>query len=217
MERAVDGNNIALGDQLLECVDTAAANLGLLLSAQGLVVIVQKLLAVEWLEPAQDTLANAANSDGSNNLALKIEFVLGGGGDVPVTGLDHLVRGDEVADEDKDGHDDVLGHGYDVGASDFGNGDTTVGLVRGIQVNMVRTNTSSDGKLEVLRLGETLGGQVAGVEAILRIGVSLEEDNIKGGELHKTRGTPTYGVVMMTSASTSSWSNLSSLLPCRRW
>jgi len=62
------------------------------------------------------------------------------------------VRGDEVADEGEDGHDDVLSDGDDVGTSDLGDGDTAVGLVGGVKVDVVRTNTGSDGNLEVLGL-----------------------------------------------------------------
>jgi hypothetical protein len=59
----------------------------------------------------------------------------------------------------------VLSDGHDVGASDFGNGDTAVGLVRGIEVDVVRTNTGSNGNLQVLRLSKTLCCEVTGVES----------------------------------------------------
>lgn len=61
--------------------------------------------------------------------------------------------GDKVADEDEDGHDDVLRNGNNIGAGDLRNGDTAVGLVGGIKVDMIGANTSSDGDLEVLGLG----------------------------------------------------------------
>lgn len=166
VQRAVDGDDVALAKHLLEVGDTAAANLLLLLGRQGLVVVVKKLLAVEGLEAAQHTLANAADSDGADNLALEVELVLGGLGDVPVAALNDLVSGHEVADQHQDGHDDVLGDGDDVGAGHLGDGDTTVGLVSGIEVDMVGTDAGGDGELELLGLGEALGGQVAGVEAI---------------------------------------------------
>lgn len=164
MQGAVDGDNIALGEHLLEVLNTSAANLLLLLRRQGLVVVVEQLLAVEGLETAQDTLADTADSNGTDDLVLEIELVLGSGGNVPVTGLDLLVGGHEVAHQHEDGHDDVLSDRDDVGASHLGNGDTTIRLVGSIEVNVVGTDTSSDGKLQVLGLGETLSGQVAGVE-----------------------------------------------------
>jgi hypothetical protein len=41
----------------------------------------------------------------------------------------------------------VLSDRDDVGAGDLGDGNTAVGLVGGIEVDVVRTDTSSDGKL----------------------------------------------------------------------
>ena len=166
VERAVDGDDITLSEHLLEGVDAAAANLLLLLRRKGLVVEVEELLAVEGLEAAKDTLTNAADSYGTDNLALKIELLLGSMGNVPVTGLNLLVGRDEVADKDEDGHENVLSNGDDVGASDLSNGDTTVGLVGSVEVNVVRADTSGNSELELLGLGEALSSQVAGVEAV---------------------------------------------------
>lgn len=114
MERAVDGDNVALSEHVLELVDTTAANLGLLLGRQGLVVEVEEFLAVECLQSAEDTLTDTANGDGTDDLVLEIVLVLCDGGDVPVTLGDHLVGGSVVADEDEHGHDDVLGDGNNV-------------------------------------------------------------------------------------------------------
>ena len=74
----------------------------------------------------------------------------------------HLVRRDEVTDEREDGHDDVLGDRDDVGARDLGDGD--LALVGRVEVDVVRADTGGDAELEVLRLGDDLLGQVAGVE-----------------------------------------------------
>lgn len=166
VKRAVDGDNITLGQQLLQALNSAAANLSLLLGAQGLVVIVEELLAVEGLEAAKDTLTNTANSDGTNNLALEIVLLLGSSSDIPLATLNLLVGGDEVSDEEEDGHDDVLSDGDDVGAGDLSNGDTAIGLVGGVKVDVVRADTSSDGNLELLGLGQALSGEVTGVETI---------------------------------------------------
>ena len=164
VERAVDGDNITLGKHLLEVLDTPAANFLLDLWGEGLVVEVQKLLAVERLQTAQDTLTDTANGNGTNGLALKVVLVLGDLSDVPVAACNLLVSRHEVADEGEDGHNDVLGDRDDVGASDLSDGDTAVDLVGDVQVDVVRTNTGGDGKLEVLGLPETLLGQVARVE-----------------------------------------------------
>lgn len=98
MQGAVDGDDIALGQHLLKAVDAAGADLLLDLGLEGLVVVVEQLLAVEGLEAAQDTLADAADSDGADDLVLEVVLVLSGGGDLPLAGLDHLVRRHEVAD-----------------------------------------------------------------------------------------------------------------------
>lgn len=58
---------------------------------------------------------------------------------------------------------------------------------------MVGTNTSCDGNLELLRLCETLGGEVTWMETTIVLGV-----------LHTKGRVMSYGVVMMISASTSS-------------
>jgi hypothetical protein len=201
VQRAVDGDDIALSKHLLEALNATAANLLLNLRSQRLVVEVEELLAIEGLETAEHTLTDTADGNGTDDLVLEVVLVLGDGSDVPVTSLDLLMGGDEVADEGQNGHDDMLGDGNDVGAGDFGNGDTAVGLVGGVQVDVVRANTGRDGDLEVLGLREALGGEVTGVET--------GEISVRRGEREYRAGTTkTHGVVMMTSASTSSWSNL---------
>ena len=166
VQGAVDGDNITLSKHVLEVLDTAAANLLLNLGAQRLVVIVEELLAVERLQTTEHTLTNTTDGNGTDNLALEVELVLVDGGNVPLTTGDLLVGRDKVADQVEDGHDDVLGDGDDVASGNFGNGETTVGLVGSVEVDVVRANTSSDSDLEVLGLGQTLSGEVTGVEAV---------------------------------------------------
>ena len=166
MKRAVNGNDIALRQHLAEVRDPPAPDLLLLVRRQGLVVVVQQLLAVKRLEPPQHPLADPAHADGTDDLVLEVVLVLGHGSHVPVAALDLLVGGDEVADEDQDGHDDVLGDRDDVGAGDLGDGDAAVGLVGVVEVDVVGADAGRDGQLEVLGTSETLSGQVARVEAI---------------------------------------------------
>lgn len=180
MQRAVDGDNITLGKHVLEGVDTAAANLLLDLSRQRLVVIVEQFLAVEGLQTTQDTLTDTADGNGTNDLVLEIVLVLGDGSNIPFTLGDLLVGGDEVADESQDGHDDVLGHGGDIAAGDFGNGDTAVGGVGSVEVDVIRSNTGRHGQLEVLGLGQTLCGQVTGVEGSGDDDLSVDEFLVEG-------------------------------------
>lgn len=167
VKRAVDGDDITLGEHFLESVNTTAANLLLNLGAQGLVVVVEELLAVEGLETTQDTFTDTANGNGSDDLVLQVVFVLGNGSNIPVSVADLVVCRDEVADKSEDGHDNVLSDGDDVGAGDLSDGNTAVGLVGGIKIDVVGTNTGSHSELEVLGLSKALCGEVSGVEATL--------------------------------------------------
>lgn len=166
MQGTVDGDNVTLGKHLLEVLDTATANLLLDLGGQRLVVVVEELLAIEGLQAAEDTLTDTANGNGTDGLALEVELVLGDGSNIPLAVTDLLVSRDEVADQGEDGHNNVLSNGDDVAASDLSNSDTAVGLVGSVEVDVVRANTSGDGDLEVLSLGQTLSGQVTGMEAV---------------------------------------------------
>ncbi len=60
----------------------------------------------------------------------------------------------------------MFGNRDDVGASDFSNSNTTVGLVGSIEVNMVGSDTSSDSELEILSLSQALSSEVSRVEAV---------------------------------------------------
>lgn len=162
---AVDGDDVALGQHLLQTVDAATPNLLLLLLAQGLVIKVQQLLAIKRPQSPQDSLSNSANGNGTNDLVLKIILVLGHGSDVPVPVLDLLVCRDEVADQHEDGHDDVLSDRDDIGAGNFGDSHATVSRVGGIEVNVVGADAGCDGDLEFLGFGEALLGEVAWVES----------------------------------------------------
>ncbi len=166
MQRAVDSNHVALCQHLLQIHDTPASNLLLDLRLQWLVVEVQQLLAVEGLQPSQDSLSNAPNRDGADDFAFEVVFVLGGGGDVPLALDNLLVGGHKVAHQHKDRHDDVFRDGDDVGPRHFCNRYASVGLVRGVEVDMVGANAGGYGELELLGLGEALCGEVARVEAV---------------------------------------------------
>lgn len=152
MQRTVDGDNVALTQHLRQVVDTSASNLFLNLRFKRLIIKVQQLLAIKWLESSQHTFANAPNSDCTYNLILEVIFVLSNSGDIPVSARDLLVSGDEIANKGENGHENMLCHGDDVRPSHFSDGDTTVSLVCGIEVDMVRANTGGNGELELLSL-----------------------------------------------------------------
>ena len=74
---------------------------------------VEELLRVERQEALEHSETNATGTKRPDDLTLEVVRVLGDGSDVPVTGHDLLVGGDEVADEEEDRHEDVLSNGDD--------------------------------------------------------------------------------------------------------
>ena len=90
VEGRVDGDDVALGYELLEVFDAARTEGRLGRGGERVVVIVQELLAVERLQTLQYALANAAGTDGADNLALKVICVAGDLRDIPVAALNHL-------------------------------------------------------------------------------------------------------------------------------
>ena len=178
VERAVDGDNITLREHLLKVIDAPAANVLLLLRSEGLVVVVEQLLAVECLQSAQHTLTDTADSDGTNNLVLEVVLVLGNSSDVTVTPRNLLVSRHEVANKDEDSHDHMLGDRDDVGASDLSNGDAAIGLVGSIQVNVVGPNAGGHGDLEVLGLCQALCGEISRVEAEILVSLFAVQPEI---------------------------------------
>lgn len=60
----------------------------------------------------------------------------------------------------------MFGDRNHIGASDLGDGDAAVGLVGRVEIDMVRSNTCSDCKLELLGLFQALSGKVTGMETI---------------------------------------------------
>lgn len=93
------------------------------------------LLGAKGQQALQDTVPDAARTDGANDLTLEVKRVPGDVGDHPVTALNHLVGGDEVADEEENAHDDVLRDGGDVRAGDLQ--DLDLALDGGVEVDVV--------------------------------------------------------------------------------
>lgn len=63
VQRGVDGDEVALSDELLEVVHSADANLFLEVIRKAVVVVVQQLLGVERHETFQDTVPNPIRPD----------------------------------------------------------------------------------------------------------------------------------------------------------
>jgi hypothetical protein len=74
------------------------------------------------------------------------------------------MRRHKVPDEHQNRHDHMFRHTDHITPRDLRDRDAAVGLVRRIQVHMVRPNARRDGQLELLRLREPLRRQVARVE-----------------------------------------------------
>ena len=67
----------------------------------------------------------------------------------------------------------MFSDGDDVGSSNFSNGDLS--CVGSVQINVIRSNSSSDTDLEVLGLGDDFSGSVSWVEW------SGDENTVKHG------------------------------------
>ena len=161
VEGAVDGEDVELGEELLEVFDTDGAGV-LFEEVVALVVVVGELGAVEWLQSLKDTGADASRAKGTDDLALEVVRLAYNLGNVPVTGEVLTVGGDKVADEDENGHEDVLSDRDDVGAGDFVDGNLL--LVGSVEVDMVGADTGGDAALEVLGGLDHLSRKVSGVE-----------------------------------------------------
>jgi hypothetical protein len=188
VQGAVDGDDVTLGDELLKVIDAAGLDSLGGSSWQRSVVVVEKLLAVEGHETLEDTVANAASTDGADDLVLQVERVAGDLRDLPVAALNHLVGGYEVPDEQEDAHDDVLRDGDDVGAGHLEDLDPV--LDSSVQVNVVGADACSDADFEVLGLLNEISGKVT---------VSLILAHVP--KRSKVRAHPGWkGVVIRTSA-----------------
>lgn len=110
----IDCEHVKLTEELLEVLDATSADLLRGLGGKLGVVVIEELLAVERLEALQHAEADATGTERTNDLALEIVRGLGDSRNFPSAGDDLLVRRDKVADQDEDGHDDVLGDGDNV-------------------------------------------------------------------------------------------------------
>lgn len=109
VEGAVDGDEIALRDELPEVLDAASID-GLggswyyarqmrgggereaseLTFRERSIVVVEELLAVKGNQTLKDTVTDTASTDGTDDLTLQVKGVAGDFRNLPVTTLDHL-------------------------------------------------------------------------------------------------------------------------------
>lgn len=120
----------------------------------------------------------------------------------------------EVANEDQDCHDHVLGYRDDIAASDLSDGDSTVSIIRSVQIHVIGADTSGHRELEILCLSQTLRTQISRMEPMHLVQQRSKGSGIVVYVWVLTTGhevwefNQTYGVVIITSASTSSFSKI---------
>ena len=119
---------------------------------------------VEWFQPTQHGKTNTSRRDRADVHTFHVIRTRHTIGDVPAPLYHPLVGRDVVAHEAKNHHDDVFGDADRVAISDFY--DSYSALTRRLQVDMVRTDAGSDCKLEVLRLGYALSGEIGRPERL---------------------------------------------------
>jgi len=121
---------------------------------------------MEGRKTAQDSFPDTASPNSTYNLVLDIVVILGHLSNIPSSLPDHVMSWDEVLHQDEHSHDNVLRYGDNIAAGDFSDGNTSIGLVSSVQINMIGSNASGDRKSEILGSGQTLGGKVSGVESV---------------------------------------------------
>ena len=85
-------------------------------------------------------------------------------GNVPAA-FDHpLIGGDVIAHEREDHHHHMLGDRDAIAIRDFGDRDAPVHC--GLQINVIGADAGGDGELQLLGLGDALGGQIGGPEGL---------------------------------------------------
>ena len=99
---------------------------------------VEQLLGLEGDQSLEDSVANTTSAESSDDLGFEVVRILCNSSDlqsssrsaeslfeaidpthIPVAGHDLLVSGDKVANEQEDGHDDMLSHRDDIRSSDL--------------------------------------------------------------------------------------------------
>ena len=113
---------------------------------------------VERRHPPQHGSADAARGDHADVHALDVVAAFDAVGDIPAAVGRPLVGGNEIAHQRQDLHDGVLGDADAVAEGHLGDRDPAGD--RGVEINMVRTDPGGEGKLEILRFGDSLGGQI---------------------------------------------------------
>jgi len=105
--KTYESKDVAVGRHLLSRVEPLKVELLLDGGGEAVPVGVHEL-DVERLEEAEHAESDTTSGNGSDGHALQVVAAHDGIGDVPSAVDDDVVRGDEVADEGEDLHDNVL-------------------------------------------------------------------------------------------------------------
>ena len=145
----VDREEVRLGDELVERQELHAELLG---ASRGDVGVVRDDAHVERGEARGDESADAAESDDADGLLE--ELGAGEGAALPLPGGERGVRGrdatgeaEDVTDRELSGRDDVRGRRVD---------DHDTGGGRGLDVDVVESDTGASDDLQLRRVGERL-------------------------------------------------------------
>lgn len=159
----------------VECYDVAdfgeALQVGMIGEVQLLLDRFREAVAIhvvqpdaEWFQETEDTQADPAGGDSADLHRLEVIGARDRISDVPAALQNDLMRGDEVAHQRQDRHDDMFGHDIAVAISDFG--DRDVVLDRGLQVGVVGADSRRHDHLELFRFCGPLGSHVSGPEGL---------------------------------------------------
>ena len=172
MERAIDRDDVADGDHVLDAVVPGDAELPLDLGREPVAVEIMQM-HVERLQAAQHRAADPPRGDGADVHALDVVGARDAIGDVPAALAHPIVRREVIAHEAEDHHHDMLGDADRVAVGHFGDGDAAVD--RGLQIDMVGADPGGQRELEILRLGDAFGGQIGRPEGLRDDHVGIDQ------------------------------------------
>jgi len=153
VERAVDGDNVAVRNHVFHSGVIGQVELGLNVSRETMSVIVVKL-NIEGIKSAENGKTDTTRRNGTDVHAFKIVGTRDTVSDVPSTRHNLLVGGNVIADKGEDHHDDVFSNADGVAESDLS--DCNVAGASSFQVDVIRADTGGETHLKVRGLSNAL-------------------------------------------------------------
>lgn len=160
-ERHVEHDDVALGQHGVEVRLELGAGLRLQRRVDPEPVVVEQL-AVERPEALQQQAPDPAGADGAHRLPLQVVRPVRDAGNVPLPADGLVVARQEVAHEDEDAHELVLGNRHRVAARDLGDGEPRGRGRR--QVDVVGADPRREEQLQVLGARDAVRRHVRRVE-----------------------------------------------------